>query len=571
MSRRHIYYILLLSFLIALLPSSLYADPTEDSARMFLKAIEDNPDDITAYKSLYSLRMRSGNYSSALEYASDMLSIAHDKNDTSIELQANSYIGQAYLALDRLDSASIFLNKGLDIWAAKDSSARNAEDYESIFTILNALGIYTVNTELNYEKGINYFIKGLKLAENRDAYYNYAILGSNLVMTYYKRKDTSGIQYALDIYNYGKRSNEEYVYYTGSYITALMYYLKNDLDSAENYITQIISLSQRYFNTPSVYCLYANILMKRGDFEEAGKYYRKAIEIVDEESPTSASEIFLSYGKYMLSSGNIKAAELLFHKGIDICDKGKSRVHKYELLELLSAAQETEKRYHQALETYKQFHIESYDIFNLERERAINNIQRKYEQERHEKELQQQNAILQKKKRELQIAALIIIFVIVCLLIIYLMYRNKDRMYTKIAKQYKDALTQRALQEKNAEDKNSELFARLEEVMKTQKLYLEKNLTRERAAEMIGSNRTYLSQMINEKTGMSFVHYVNNYRLNEAIEILSDPENNTPMKALSADLGFSSPSTFYKLFLEKVGMSPAKYREKIIELSKNVN
>lgn len=77
--------------------------------------------------------------------------------------------------------------------------------------------------------------------------------------------------------------------------------------------------------------------------------------------------------------------------------------------------------------------------------------------------------------------------------------------------------------------------------------------------------------MINEKAGMSFVHYVNNYRLNEAIEILSDPENTIPMKALSSDLGFSSPSTFYKLFQEKVGMSPAKYREKIIELSRNGN
>lgn len=571
MSRRHIYYILLLSFLIALLPSSLYADPTEDSARMFLKAIEDNPKDISAYKSLYSIYMKRGNYLEAQGCAESILSISSETKDSSLEMQAYSYIGQAYLAKDEPDSAAVILDKGLRIWSTIDSTSRTDDDYQAIYTILNAMGIYAVNTELNFEKGINYFIEGLTLAEKRNAYYNFAILSSNLVVTYYLRKDTSGLGFALKTYEYGKSSGDEYVLYTGAHITSLMYYLKKDFVSAEQYIREIISLSKSYFNTPSVYSLYANILSESGRRKEADDYYRKAIEIVDEDSPTSAAEIYMSYGKFLLDSGHTAEAAELFQKGIDICDQGKSRVHKYELLELLSSAQETEKRYHQALETYKQFHIESYDIFNLERERSINNIQRRYEQERHENEMQQQNAILQKKKRELQIAALVIIFVIVCLLIIYIMYRNKDRMYTKIAKQYKETLTQRALQEKNTEDKNSELFARLEEVMKTQKLYLEKNLTRERAAEMIGSNRTYLSQMINEKTGMSFVHYVNNYRLNEAIEILSDPENNTPMKALSADLGFSSPSTFYKLFLEKVGMSPAKYREKIIELSKNVN
>lgn len=563
---------LLLSILtIILYIPTVAANETEDKTQVYLKTLQHNPKDIPAHKYLYASYMMRGKYKEALGFAKSMLSISDETRDSSLKMLAYSYIGQAYMGEDKSDSASLFLNKGLKIWETKDSTSRTPDDYESVFTILNAMGMYAVDTELNYEKAISYFIKGLTLAEHYKADYNYAILGSNLVMTYYKRKDTTGMRYALDIYNYGKKTKDEYVYYVGANVTALMYYLKNDLDSAKKYIRKTISISKMYFNTPSVYCLYANILSKSGDYAIAEQYYKKAIEIADSTSPTSSAEIYLSYGKFLMDSGKTDEAEDLFRKGLDICDNGKSRVYKSELLELLSSALENTHKYRQALETYKKFHVESYDIFNLESERAINSIQRRYETERHERELQQQNAVIIKRERELQIAALIIISVIVCLFITYIMYRNKDRMYTRIAKQYKEAFDQRAIQEKQTEDKNSELFSKLEDVMKSQKLYLEKNLTRERAAEMIGSNRTYLSQMINEKTGMSFVHYVNNYRLNEAIKILSDPKNAIPMKALSADLGFSSPSTFYKLFLEKVGMSPAKYREKIIELSKNVN
>lgn len=88
---------------------------------------------------------------------------------------------------------------------------------------------------------------------------------------------------------------------------------------------------------------------------------------------------------------------------------------------------------------------------------------------------------------------------------------------------------------------------------------------------MIGTNRTYLSRVINEKTGMSFVNYLNSYRIEKALEILSDTDDDTPLKAIGPAVGFSSMSTFYKLFQEKVGMTPTKYRQKIIEISKNDN
>ena len=51
-------------------------------------------------------------------------------------------------------------------------------------------------------------------------------------------------------------------------------------------------------------------------------------------------------------------------------------------------------------------------------------------------------------------------------------------------------------------------------------------------------------------------------------QLLSDPNNETPLKAISTELGFNSISTFYNLFQSSVGMTPSQYRNKVMELQK---
>ena len=85
-------------------------------------------------------------------------------------------------------------------------------------------------------------------------------------------------------------------------------------------------------------------------------------------------------------------------------------------------------------------------------------------------------------------------------------------------------------------------------------------LTKEKVSEMLDTNRTYLSQLINSRTGKSFTQYVNEFRTREAVKRLSNPEDTIPLKALSAELGFNSMTTFYSLFQAEVGMTPTQYR-----------
>lgn len=533
----------------------------------------------------YSAAMGRGDYSGALSYAKKYGKQTAADGDSSSIMLAYSYIGQSFIAKEEYDSAYFYLDKGLGIWNTTDSLYRSKDQYYAIYAIYNGLGIYSVNKEMNYGKAIGYFLNGLRLAETRSDYVNYAIFGANMVVTYNLRKDTTGLDYALEVYNLGKRLEDKYIIYYGSYITAMMYYLKGDIAKARQYLDETMSLSGDFLDKRGMYSLYAQILAAEGRKEEAERYFRLSIDNVSEESVLTAVSIYMTYAEFLMSMQRYAEASSMLDSGIGLAEQKNNRVFTYRLYKMKSECYEHLRQPWKALEMYKKYNQESSEVYGLEQEREINELTRKYENERYEKELQQQKITIIKRSRELQTALFIIVIIVAGLTVIFLLYRHKNMMYTRIAKQYKEAIAkQKALEDEirqyekedkdtvsHADDKNSGLFMKVETLMRESKVYREKNLTRERVAELIGTNRTYLSQVVNEKTGMSFIHYINSYRIEEALEVLSEASNEIPLKALSSDLGFSSITTFYKLFQEKVGMTPAKYREKIIELSTDGN
>ena len=66
---------------------------------------------------------------------------------------------------------------------------------------------------------------------------------------------------------------------------------------------------------------------------------------------------------------------------------------------------------------------------------------------------------------------------------------------------------------------------------------------------------------------MSFTSYVNSFRIQEAVKILSDAGCDMPLKELSDRLGFNDISTFYRSFRSIVGMPPSRYRQEVRRLS----
>lgn len=109
--------------------------------------------------------------------------------------------------------------------------------------------------------------------------------------------------------------------------------------------------------------------------------------------------------------------------------------------------------------------------------------------------------------------------------------------------------------------KRQDMILRLEKLMHEDHLYREKLLTRERVAEILETNRTYLGQVINEVYQKTFTQYINDLRIDEAQQILSNPSCKRPIRLVGLDLGFNSVTTFNTQFQNRTGVSPAQFRQ----------
>lgn len=92
-----------------------------------------------------------------------------------------------------------------------------------------------------------------------------------------------------------------------------------------------------------------------------------------------------------------------------------------------------------------------------------------------------------------------------------------------------------------------EIEKRIDDLVK-EKFFLKRHLTLKIVAEMIGTNRTYLSTMFAKKKGMGFSKFISELRLNYAIEKLV---GNEKIEDIVEICGFGSARTFYRLLKEK--------------------
>lgn len=182
---------------------------------------------------------------------------------------------------------------------------------------------------------------------------------------------------------------------------------------------------------------------------------------------------------------------------------------------------------------------------------------------------EEQQRIVEHRKNQQLLWLGIVALAVVCLLLLA-MYRQKSRLLLAIVRQNHEALRQtQAVKWKSSltDEKKRELLVRLDQLMQERRTYCENLLTKDRVAELLGTNRTYLSQAVREAYGKSFTQYINDLRINAAILLLDDPANQRPLRLVCMDLGFNSPTTFNAQFQARTGMTPAQYRIKARQLN----
>ncbi len=219
------------------------------------------------------------------------------------------------------------------------------------------------------------------------------------------------------------------------------------------------------------------------------------------------------------------------------------------------------------------------ELFNQENSREIVELTQKYENEK---------AVLRMERLRIVRQSFIAFSIILMIFLIWVFVQ-----YKKVKRQ-NALLTQKSLREaqneelfendasrtsNEAADAKSEAFtaippAKEEEIaiedntnlewihkelkrqMRSKKLFLDPALNLEKLGRSIGTNRTYLSQCINQNYG-GFNSYINKLRINEFIRIASKKKKGSfTIEEIALTCGFASISPFRAAFKKSTGLSP---------------
>jgi AraC-like DNA-binding protein len=120
-----------------------------------------------------------------------------------------------------------------------------------------------------------------------------------------------------------------------------------------------------------------------------------------------------------------------------------------------------------------------------------------------------------------------------------------------------------------SEEDKANILSMLHKTITEQKPYLNPELSINDLAILIKCNRHHLSQVMNESLQQSFYDFINQYRVDEARQLLSDPlKEGFKISSIAYDAGFNSLSTFNDVFKKVTGITPSAYKKQLHQLPK---
>lgn len=111
-----------------------------------------------------------------------------------------------------------------------------------------------------------------------------------------------------------------------------------------------------------------------------------------------------------------------------------------------------------------------------------------------------------------------------------------------------------------------ELKERILEVILFQKKYKDKKYSAKNLADDLGTNTRYISAVVNVRFHMNYTSFVNKFRIEEAMAILTDRRYlHLNMEDIATMVGFSNRQSFYASFFKVNGCTPRDYKLRFLQ------
>jgi two-component system response regulator YesN len=88
--------------------------------------------------------------------------------------------------------------------------------------------------------------------------------------------------------------------------------------------------------------------------------------------------------------------------------------------------------------------------------------------------------------------------------------------------------------------------------------YGDQELTIDKICGILGVSAAYFSTTFKKETGKTFINYLTDYRMEQAVQLLIERDEKTYV--IAAQVGYSDPAYFSYVFKKRFGVSPTRYR-----------
>lgn len=529
-------------------------------------------------------------YAQVQETAKKLEKVARQNNNKRLLGFVNYYLAVCDITNGNVKKAFSRLNHA-------QKTAAELENDSIMALVMNCRGVYEASSQLNMYIAQRYFLRSLEYAKKSKYESVIGRVYSNLSVIAMSQKDTTGIEYAFNCYRIGIQHKNFLNTFIGAYNIASFYNMMGKNKEALKYVKIAADIVEKnkMDDVAALHLLFSKVFCGLGKLKEARAHIQKSLASRTLGQPLAQPEIYYQYARVCYEEKNYQEALVMLEKALEQSKKSSIHMNDVAVYKLMSQCYEKMNDCAKALECMKQANENADKVNTTDKAHLINERQMVYNMAKKEHEVIMNAQKLKSQQRVIFLLVIGLGLLGTLLFIVFKESRRRNKLYKNIVRSNMLAIarenklrakisnlagkeestvrdTPRVVEEKKRpaamdSEKAGKIYEELCRLMEDERIYTDAGLNREKLAERLGTNRTYLSQVINEKARQSYYQFVNSYRINEAVRVLSDPKRvDYPLKVLCADLGFSSLSTFYKLFQSAVGMSPASYRKSLIDL-----
>jgi AraC-like DNA-binding protein len=103
-----------------------------------------------------------------------------------------------------------------------------------------------------------------------------------------------------------------------------------------------------------------------------------------------------------------------------------------------------------------------------------------------------------------------------------------------------------------------ERYKLMDQAVTEQKLFLNADINRNQLMRLAGVDKNRLAQMMRKYANTNFAGYINSKRMDYAVQLIKEHPEYT-MKTIAETCGFSSQSTFFRVFKSVYGITPTDF------------